>query len=248
MNDPETCYAKDNKESQYHLDVLDSLFEMKREGLIHSVLTKNFPPSLLQSAMACGFSVHSNEVVGNLLNTENLNPNSELGVICSDGLSRLVSSPLGGGLFTKEFRQCKDLGQLSASRGKKFSYLMSTFCKMGDKAGLDDTQKWKEYRACMDTLDEMAFKYQASAESIALRWLLQLHGGDSVSVGTRLGMDMAEEQGGEPYSRHRNLRQVFAFSIEEEDMEQMCELSGYNADPRAADADQIDFTNRALWI
>lgn len=226
---------------------------MKREGLIHSISTKNFPPSMVQSALACGFNVYSNEVCGNMMNTNNLQSDGDMGVLCKEhDCSRLVSAPLGGGLFTNQYCQYQDWAQLSSSRKKMFNTLFDSCCKMPAGAELDSVQKWKRYRNIMDALVDIAFKYQASVESIALRWLLQLIDGDSISVGTQLGMDFVEEQGGEPYSRHRNFRQVFTFSLDEDDMERLCKVSGFTSERHLlsgmTDDHEINFTNRALWI
>ena len=89
-------------------------------------------------------------------------------------------------------------------------------------------------------------------ESIALRWLLQPNKDDSISVGTSMGMDLKEEQGGKAYSRHRDLRQVFTFSLEEDDMKKICQVSDFfskkTGSSGTATEDEIDFTNTRLWI
>lgn len=238
------------RDSPYHLDVLDILFEMKREGLIHSVSTKNFPPSLLQSALGCGFNIYSNDVCGNLMNTYNLQTGNEQGVSCNDDAhSRLVSAPLGGGLFTNQYRRkIKDWDQPSSSSKKEFNSLFDSCCKMHPGAKFDTMQRWNRYRSVMGVLVDTSFKYQASVESIALRWLLQLNASDSISVGSLLGMDFVEEQGGQPFNRHRDLRQVFTFSLDEDDMVRLCKVAGLSSHPGMAVEHEIDFTNKALWI
>jgi len=235
--------------SPYHLDVLNTLFEMKREGLIQSISTNNFPPSLLRDALGCGFNIHSNDIRGNLMNTNNLQSSGELGVVCNDhGCSRLISAPLGGGLFTNNYYQFREWAELSASSKSMFTTLLDSCCHTGMQ--LESVQKWKRYRTIMDALVDISFKHQASVESVVLRWLLQLNDGDSISVGTQLGMDFVEEQGGQPYSRHRNLRQVFTFSLQDDDMERLCRVSGFTPEHESEmEANhEIDFGNKALWI
>lgn len=237
------------EKSDYHIDVLDTLFGMKREGLIQSISTRNFPPSLLRTALGCGFNVDSNDIIGNLMNVNNLQPKSEQGLLCNDHeISRLVSAPLGRGLFTNQHCQYQEWGQLPEPSKKMFSTLFASCCKMDTGAESSSVQKWKRYRTIMDVLEHMAFKYQVSVESISLRWLLQLNDGDSISVGSHPGMDFIEEQGGQQYSRYRDLRQVFTFSLEEDDMEQMCRVSSFTTDPRMEGDHEIDFTNKALWF
>jgi len=231
------------KNSPYHLDVLNTLFEMKQEGLIQSISTHNFPPSLLRSALGSGFNIHSNDVRGNLMNTYNLQSDGELGVLCNDhGSSRLVSAPLGGGLFTNQYCKIQERAQLSASSEKMFQTLLDSCPGMN----------WKRYRTIMDTLADISLKHQVSVESTALRWLLQINDGDSISVGTHLGMDFVEEEGGQPYSRQRNLRQVFTFSLEEDDMKRLYRVSGFTSEENMlSEMDtnrEIDFENRALWM
>jgi len=216
---------------------------MKREGLIQSISTQNFPPSLLRSALSCGFEIQSNSIVGNLMNTHNLRSDSELGILCSEQeLSRHISAPLGGGLFTDS---------ISQSSKKKIEALFGMCCR--DKSSVVSTsQKWAKYQSIKGTLHELSQKYQVSCESISLRWLLQMNeeAGDSIIVGSRLGMDLREQQGGSPYNRQSDLREVFTFALEDDDMELLGEFSGQSSSqdfPPEGDH-QIDFSNKALWI
>ena len=103
----------------------------------------------------------------------------------------------------------------------------------------------------MDTLEHLALKHQVSVASISLRWLLQLNKDNSISVGTLLGMDLVEEQGGPAFHRHRHLRQVFTFELAEEEMQLLAKVSGYAPEGQqvlGAEEHEIDFSNRALWI
>ncbi|KAL9181540.1 hypothetical protein ACHAXT_010345 [Thalassiosira profunda] len=235
------------KNSPYHLDVLNALFEMKQEGLIQSISTRNFPPSLLISALASGFDIVSNEVLGNLMNTDNIRSDSELGMLCKDaGLSRLISAPLGGGLFTQQYSGFNEWERVSASGKTKFRNLLDSCCKMQPEA--NSLQKWERYRTIMDGLQYLALKHQVTVQSIALRWLLQLNEGDIISVGSQLGMDFVEEQGGQPFDRQRNLREVFTFSLEEDDMELLCQVSGFASNASRDSDHEIDFANKALWM
>ncbi|KAL3822740.1 hypothetical protein ACHAXA_001005 [Cyclostephanos tholiformis] len=229
------------RNNPYCLDVIDALFEIKREGLIRSISTKNFPPSLLRTCLECGFDVSSNDVFGNLMNTNNLQFDNL-------GVSRLVSAPLGGGLFTNRYYEIKKWEQLSPSGKKIFHTLLDSCCKVQTTSEFDRSQAWQRYRAIVDILTDLSFRYQVSVESIALRWLLQLNEGESISVGTSMGMDMREEQGGKKFSRQRDLRQVFTFSLEEYDMKQLCKVSDLDLRSGITVENQIDFTSRRLWM
>jgi diketogulonate reductase-like aldo/keto reductase len=234
------------RKNPYYLDVIDTLFELKREGLIRSISTKNFPPSLLRTCLECGFDISSNDVRGNLMNTNNLQVDTDVEV------SRLISSPLGGGIFTDQFYRFQEWEQMSPSSKKRFNKLVDTCCKKQLKTEVDSLQMWIKYRSVVDVIKDLSFKYQVSVESITLRWLLQLNKDASISVGTSLGMDLREVQGGKAYSRQRDLRQVFTFSLEEDDMEKICQVSNFfskkTGSSGTATEDEIDFTNTRLWI
>jgi diketogulonate reductase-like aldo/keto reductase len=232
--------STDSEKSPFHIDALDTLFELKREGLIRSISTKNFPQSLLLEASECGFKAYSNDVHCNLLNTNNLLCNTPSEV------PRLISAPLGGGLFTNRYSQFQEWTQLSPARKNKVSDLLECCCTTFARSEMESTLKWKTYRTIFDTLVDMSYKYQVSVESIALRWLLQLNNSDSVCVGTRLGMDLVEDQGGKAYSRHRDFRQVFTFSLEGNDVDEL-QLAAFVTERRAADPD-FDWSDRRLFI
>jgi len=227
------------KDSPYHLDILDTLTDLQLEGLIKSISTKDFPSE--HTAMSCGFDISYNDACCSLTNTNNIQ--SEL-----DEYRHLISSPLAGGLLTNQFCQYQEWEQLPVSAKKAFNSLMcDSRCSSNNEGIAGNIDKWKRYRSIMDTLEDMALKYQVSVESISLRWLLQLDESNSISVGTKLGMDMAEEQGGTPYSRQYNLRQVFTFDLEDDDMERLRQVSGFTS-ATPSKSDEIDFNNKALWI
>jgi hypothetical protein len=164
---------------------------MKLEGIIKLVSTKKFPPSLLQSALGCGFDIYANEGDCSLLNTRSY--------LQSD--MRLVDKV-----------ECKQL----------YTNL-----------GCDSAEKWSRYRKVIDTVDDIAFKHRVAFESVALRWLLQVNPNNMISVGSKLGMDLAEENGGLPFTRQSQLRQVFGFSLEEEDMHRLSKVADVNQQTQA---------------
>lgn len=228
------------KDSPYHLDILDTLSDLQNEGLIKSISTKDFPIEIVDPAMSCGFDISYNDICGSLMNTNNIH-------IEVNEYKHLISSPLAGGLLTNQFHQYQEWEQLPVSAKKVFNSLIcDSRCSSNDGGIAGNIDKWKRYRSIMDTLEDMALKYQVSVESISLRWLLQLDESNSISVGTKLGMDMAEEQGGSAYSRQYNLRQVLTFDLEDDDIERLQQVSGFTSS--GSKSEEIDFNNKALWI
>ena len=75
----------DRPESPYHLDVLDALTDMRRDGYVRSISSLRFPPSLLDEACSVGLGICDvNQVTANILD-----PNRYY--------EALSSSPGGGG-------------------------------------------------------------------------------------------------------------------------------------------------------
>lgn len=218
---------------------------MKLEGLIKSISVNNFPPSLLQSALGCGFGVYATECDASLLNTYNLQTGLKQN---KEDCKRIVSAPLAGGLLTSSFNFKEDMRQLRLSEKQVFSACCSF-------PGVSIEEKWRSYRTVIDTLANISFKHNVSIESVALRWLLQLNPNNIISVGTKLGMDLAEEKGGLPFRRQSDLRQVFAFSLEDEDVDRLNTVAGLSTDPCSTssleanlDRNFIDFNDKSLWL
>ena len=234
----------DKLDSPYHLDVLNTLFEMKEEGLIKSISTTKFPSSLLQSALGCGFEVYANENDGNLLSTHNHLQNNAMTNI-EEQCKKLISSPLAGSLLTSSFSLKEDIRQLTQLEMKAFNRFYGC-------TNIDQTERWRQYRSIMGTLIDISFKHHVSIESVALRWLLQINSNNMVTVGTKLGMDFMEEKGGPPYRRESELRQVFSFSLDEEDMHRLNDVTDLSKDVQSenssAQADYIDLTDKSLWL
>mmetsp|Transcript_14458 Transcript_14458/g.29592 ORF Transcript_14458/g.29592 Transcript_14458/m.29592 type:complete len:579 (-) Transcript_14458:1826-3562(-) len=247
----DTIILEYREKSPYHLDVLNTLFEMKEEGLLRSISTCNFPPSLLRSASKCGFEIRSNDVHGSLLNTRNLQPFRDPETLNkeSDNISHLVSAPLGGGLLTENFSFASlgDLSRWSSQQRKKCEELLNLHARGNGYS--TKAERMNKFQSIMTTLEGIAVKYQTSVAAVSVRFLLQLKqsAGDSIVVGTSLGMDFVEEQGGQPYRRGKDLRQVFTFSLEDDDMKQIFKVSGLSRE--IAEHDHvIDFSNKRLWL
>ena len=222
---------------------------MKREGFIQSISTRNFPPSLLRDALSCGFDIQSTNIHGNVMNTRNLRSDSELGILCSEqhGLSRHISAPLGGGLFTNSISRF-EWHALMASEKTNIKTLLDTCCQ--ESSDISSTsQKWVKRQSIMHTLLDLSQKYQVSVESISLRWLLQQNecSGDSILVGSKLGMDLREQNGGLPYNRYKDLREVLTFELEDDDMDLIGKISGLSLPVEIST--EIDHKiDKSLWL
>lgn len=224
------------KGSPYNLDVLDCLIDLQRDGLIRSIGGKNIPPKLLREAAACGFTIDSNHITLNLLDPTQYT--HEMRLACHDlGIKLLLSSPLGGGLLTNRYFQTRAEPPPWEMTPTERNYLVKVVSPWARKHSHDG--RWRVYQhVMMDTLGDVALKHGVSVASVALRWAMQLDHVASVVVACRLG----KLSDGSPFDRPRQLRQVFQFELDEEDMERLWDASGEQL-RKTPDFNPFDFEN-----
>lgn len=248
----------------YFLDILDGLQELQREGLIGSVSACSLPPDLLMFATRdCGFSLTSNQRVTNLLSPPPSEYEASLYSNSRNGNSHayaslIASSPLAGGLLTQNYYMDKE------SQGRKMLLtkplennqfaLLQDWAKRWHDSTKDSKSKdstralttsaaismqaqtptiLRTFQAVvLSTLNEIARKHQVSIASVVLRWTLQLDFISSTVVSCRFPQIM--HAGRKP--REQELRQVFTFQLDEDDMERISELAGQGIRPNDVDS------------
>lgn len=94
----------------------------------------------------------------------------------------------------------------------------------------------------METLEDVALKHRVSLASVALRWALQLDHVASVVVACEVG----ESSDDRPFDRPRQLRQVFRFELDEEDMERLWDASGEADLLKTTDFNPLDLNFEAM--
>lgn len=210
---------------------------MQREGLIKSIGGLNFPPSLLQSTEECGFHLDTNQVQCNILDPH---PFDEALQQCSlAGTKLLVGSPLAGGLLTDRFLQMPDeprLLYLSSTEQRHVRTTLATWAERrrdvaggggGDGKHKDrSTSIWSRFHHdVLGALADVSHKHQVPVAAVALRLALRLDNLGSVVVSSRVGA-AAEHEEGRGFNRHRSLRQLFSFDLDDEDEERLWDASG----------------------
>ena len=237
-------FMTDTKGSQYHLDVLDVLSDLQRDGLVRSIGAKDFPPDLLRKAASCGFSIATNQITCNLLDPTRYT--KEMQLACEElGIQLLISSPLGGGMLTNKFANLKYEPPPWELTPTERNHLNRTVALWAKKHS--DDNRWKVYQdKMMDTLCNIALKHRVSVASVSLRWAIQLNHVASVIVTCGLG-DMRDDR---PFEWPEQLRQVFRFELDDEDMERLWEASGEAElvkEPHfnpMVDLENVDFENK----
>jgi len=232
------------------LDVLDCLEDMKRDGLLRSVSASSLPNHLMQSAAQCKFHVESNQFDTNVLDPSNYEQYYR-GYQSKDKTPKgtssafFATSPLAGGLLTNRHIGQDRLPHPWTLSSSDKSHLSRTLLEWGRHQGEDDSTSslWTAYQSkVLDTLLDIARGYRVSVASVALRWLLQCDKVSSTVISCssarlqftpdeglteRLGKDQNRIR---RTSRVQELREVFSFSLDDEDMERIWELSGREQD------------------
>jgi len=252
--------------SPYTLDVLDTLFDMKREGLIRSIHGIEFPPSVLTELKQSNFYLDTNQVTCNLLNPNDCN--GSMHQVCKEieqegkPLKLILKSPLGGGLLTNKYYGVPNkyrgpngepiLQYMTPSENWALKFALHNSWLQGyterENVKINKRDAWMFFeKRVMEVLYNIALKHRVDVASVALRWIMQQDHLASVLVGTSLNMQYDSDY---PFTRSKDLRRPFTFHLDEEDMERLWSVCGAN--PAREDENQfdptVDFSNRRLWL
>lgn len=252
--------------SPYTLDVLDTLFDMKREGLIRSIHGIEFPASVLAELKQCNFYLDTNQVTCNLLN-----PNDCIGSmqqVCKEyeqegrPLKLILKSPLAGGLLTNKYHSVPN--KYRGKNGEPATRYMTPSEKWGcefalkkcwlqgyterENVGISKQDIWMFFeKKVLEVMSKIALKHRVDVASVAVRWTMQQDHLASVLVGTGLNMQYDSDL---PFPRPKDFRKPFTFHLDEEDMERLWSVCGANHvrnDEKEFDP-TIDISNRRLWL
>ena len=258
--------------SPYTLDVMDTLQDMQREGLIRSINGVNFPASALRELNDCGFHFDTNQVTCNLLD-----PNDYYGDLqkyCEEveqtekPMKIIRNSPLAGGLLTDKYcgmshrSRSRNGGPLAAfmTPSEKWNYkhaLEGSWLKnynAREKKSADITRNglWIPFeKKVMEALDNIALKHRVDVAAVAVRWAMQQDHIGSVLVGTNLNARYDSER---PFTRPKDLRKCFALHLDEDDMDWLWSVSGAKplmnefGNEWGFDDPAVDFSNTKLWL
>lgn len=252
---PSILHAVDCEDSPYHLDVLDILTDLQREGYIRSIAGKNIPSKILKSARQCGFAIDASQFEGNVLKPPPPPASNK-----DNHMDVWLTSPLCGGFLSDKHVGkvvLPSMWEWSRSeqhkwrttlyewgRAQQLQELQEGGSKRGDRGGVDHAWLWRRYQ--QDVLDPIVYisqKHGVSTASVALRWALQLDDGvGSVVVSSKMVEDLRT---GRPFDRHMRLREVFRFELDEDDMEQLKRIPNDKIEPELL-LDEASFEEKFL--
>jgi len=276
--------------SPYTYDILNVLRDMQREGLIRSINGLNFSTETIdQIHEELGYNViEYNQMTCNLLNpNEYLNHmkykrNPKMAMKQEQHQQRvLLSSPLAGGLLTNRYSNIPNSflsrnampksGYMTPSERLSWSSLSSSSSSTSNlrnrnrRGNTNNNLSWQRFQNdIMKTLSSISYKHQVSIASVVLRWSLQLDTSSSSSLGgvvVGLSLNTHLENDDRPFRRPRDLRELFSFVLDEDDMERLWNISGVNGEYSDLNSylndhgmdenlmeNEIDFNNPKLWL
>lgn len=225
---------------QYHFEVLDVLHDMQRDGFLRSIGVEHWPASLIKQAQEYGFDIHMHQQSGNLLlppprsNAANVKDNRA----ALPAVAEWWTDPLAGNFLSdtvvtgrnppvyaegwKDVRKWHDRKQNRRNKKARSGSSSST---------VRDLDVWKVFqKEVHDQLRELSRKHEVSIAAIALRWCLQekmpANRGDrenniiapSPASSVIYPLLLVEEPEGQLAQQLRDLRDVFRFALDEEDL------------------------------
>lgn len=264
LDSVQVTYQYDDKYniSPYTFDILSVLIDMQKEGLIRSINGLNFPSSAILELEKNGFDLDYNQITSNLLESSNyIDHLRHMNLYQNYNRPVLVSSPLAGGLLTNRFANIPSSflnrkgspvdNYFYPSEKSSFNnlFVQSWIPKHTRKNDNQINHPWNIFtKEIMRVLEDIALKHQVSLATVVLRWSMQLDHVSSVVIGSSLNTKLGNND--HLFTRQKDLRQVFALHLDEEDMTRLFEIF-FSCDQEIhgfTEEDIIDFDNTNLWL
>lgn len=233
--------------SPYLFDILDILQDMQREGCIESIDVHQLPMVQQMLAHEYGFSLDAMHWDSNLLDLSKYKDQLHHNRQTQQDHSLILASPLAGGLLTDRY-----LGQHEIPQSWEFRYMERFYLNTiydgwakkrkrkatestqrrqgtksdqdGDDGAMDNGTLWDMYQTqVLSSLNRVARKHSVSISSVVLRWMLQLEKVSGTIVTCQL---LYPDDGLVRKPRERQLRQVFTFALDDEDMNELWRITG----------------------
>ena len=223
--------------SPYFLDILDALQDLQREGLVRSCSGRNLTPLQIREAVANGFDdlLDYSQLDMNVLNPAAYTTEQKL--LCADlkHLRLLIGSPLAGGLLadaSKQFLFPPLSTQLSVAGNR---HLKTTLPQWNKRLANNNDKKanmapWQRFHGEMlPALADLALQHRVSIATICLRWVLQQQHVASTTVSCSLLQNDNPDK--TTAQRIKAFRNVFRFALDEDEVQQLWQLSGMEEPP-----------------
>lgn len=157
---------------------LDSLFwlqELKQEGLIKHLGLTNFDAAHLRIAVHSGIEIASNQVCFSVVDQR---PQQRLTELCeTHNIKLLAFGTVAGGFLTDRW-----LGKPEPKMAD-----LATWSQMKYKRFIDAAGGWAPFQEVLQTLNNIAKRFNVSLTNIACRYILEQQAVGGIIVGARLG-------------------------------------------------------------
>ena len=163
-------------QDQNYLDALKYMTELQTEGKIKHLALTNFDTEHLQIITENGIKIVSNQVQFSLID---MRPQKAMIEYCKEQDIKLFTyGTLCGGLISEKY-----LGKPEPKGGELFTVSQRKYKNMIDVWG-----GWSLFQELLQTLKEIADKYQVSIANVAVKYILDQPQVAGVIIGARLGI------------------------------------------------------------
>ncbi len=251
------CLQLRGVSSPYLFDILDTLQDLQREGYLAAIDAHQLSSVQQMLAHEYGFQLDTMHCDANLFNLSQYQDQVDHLQQTKLDHPLIVASPLAGGLLTERY-----LGERDVMPSWEFRY-RERYCwntvyatwaqrravrstpqggpsvdlKDATANNLDQHKLWEMYQTqVLSALHRIARKHSVSISTIVLRWMLQL---DKVSGTIATCQLVYPDDGLVRTPRERQLRQVFTFALDDEDMSELGGLAGLDALKKDEDLEDL---------
>jgi diketogulonate reductase-like aldo/keto reductase len=215
---------------QYYMETLDVLQDMQRDGYIRSIGALNWPDALIQQAFNYGFGIDLHQRNGNILlpPAQFTTAHETLQAPADVWTDPLVSNILSNNfLFSRNpptySKGWKDVRTWHGMKSPKHT-------SQQDAALISDSKVWTGFQKdVLSTLQDISRKHEVSIATIVLRWSLQEkeHQKDKGIHASNVlyPLTLVEEPENHLSKELCGLRDVFRFSLDEDDLHLMESIS-----------------------
>jgi aryl-alcohol dehydrogenase-like predicted oxidoreductase len=182
-----------------YLKAISFLDDLRKDGTLSTLGLTNFDTEHVEEFLEMGIDIVSNQVQYSLIDRR---PEKLMVPICQKyNIKLLAYGTLCGGLLTEKY-----LNQPEPFEEQLYTASLYKYKNMIDRWG-----NWSLFQELLQTLKEIALKYEVSIANVAVRYVLENPVVGGAIVGVRLGISEHIEQNSK----------VFSFTLHQNDLDEI---------------------------
>jgi aryl-alcohol dehydrogenase-like predicted oxidoreductase len=179
-----------------YLKAISFLDDLRKEGILSTLGLTNFDTEHVEEFLEMGITLVSNQVQYSLIDRR---PEILMAPLCQKNNVKLIAyGTLCGGLLSEKY-----LNQPEPLGGQLYTASLYKYKNMIDRWG-----NWSLFQQLLQTLKNIASKYDVSIANVAVRYVLENPAVGGAIIGVRLGISEHIEQNAK----------VFSFSLNQKDI------------------------------